>query len=143
MMVYLAFQDWILYITVAIQPQFLRLSSSKLKVGVALINYMALHVFFLVVTAAVATTVSATDHIVGANKGWNAGINYTLWSNNQTFYVGDFICTTFCSYYLSFKIFAEIVNSLLIRLLVQITLYLCLSVSPLITITVCFLLKKT
>ncbi|KAH1066594.1 hypothetical protein J1N35_031581 [Gossypium stocksii] len=36
-------------------------------------------------------TVTATDHIVGANKGWNPGINYTLWANNQTFYVGDFI----------------------------------------------------
>ncbi|KAL3352025.1 hypothetical protein AABB24_020225 [Solanum stoloniferum] len=53
---------------------------------------MALHVFFLIVTTTiVATTVSATDHIVGANKGWNPGINYTIWSNNQTFYVGDFI----------------------------------------------------
>ncbi|KAL6953331.1 hypothetical protein U1Q18_041373, partial [Sarracenia purpurea var. burkii] len=38
-----------------------------------------------------ATTVDATDHIVGANRGWNPGINYTLWSNNQTFYVGDLI----------------------------------------------------
>lgn len=37
------------------------------------------------------TRVSATDHIVGANQGWNPGINYTLWSNNQTFYVGDLI----------------------------------------------------
>ncbi|KAK7261036.1 hypothetical protein RIF29_27339 [Crotalaria pallida] len=35
--------------------------------------------------------VSGTDHIVGANRGWNPGINYTLWSNNQTFYVGDLI----------------------------------------------------
>ncbi|KAL1298007.1 early nodulin-like protein 17 [Arachis hypogaea] len=35
--------------------------------------------------------VSATDHIVGANRGWNPGINYTLWSNNQTFFVGDLI----------------------------------------------------
>ncbi|XP_073303467.1 early nodulin-like protein 17 [Primulina huaijiensis] len=34
---------------------------------------------------------AATDHIVGANKGWNPGINYTLWANNQTFYVGDLI----------------------------------------------------
>ncbi|KAK6153784.1 hypothetical protein DH2020_013423 [Rehmannia glutinosa] len=33
----------------------------------------------------------ATDHIVGANKGWNPGINYTLWANNHTFYVGDLI----------------------------------------------------
>ncbi|WRX26057.1 Phytocyanin domain - like 10 [Theobroma cacao] len=36
-------------------------------------------------------TVTATDHIVGANKGWNPGINYTLWANNHTFYVGDLI----------------------------------------------------
>ncbi|KAI4382002.1 hypothetical protein MLD38_008017 [Melastoma candidum] len=34
---------------------------------------------------------TATDHIVGANHGWNPGINYTLWANNQTFYVGDLI----------------------------------------------------
>ncbi|XVE91206.1 hypothetical protein DITRI_Ditri20bG0135700 [Diplodiscus trichospermus] len=36
-------------------------------------------------------SVTATDHIVGANKGWNPGINYTLWANNHTFYVGDLI----------------------------------------------------
>ncbi|KAE9585580.1 hypothetical protein Lal_00009786 [Lupinus albus] len=35
--------------------------------------------------------VGGTDHIVGANHGWNPGINYTLWSNNHTFYVGDLI----------------------------------------------------
>ncbi|XP_047939771.1 lamin-like protein [Salvia hispanica] len=34
---------------------------------------------------------AATDHIVGANKGWNPGLNYTLWANNHTFYVGDLI----------------------------------------------------
>ncbi|KAL2462189.1 Lamin-like protein [Abeliophyllum distichum] len=38
-----------------------------------------------------ATIVSSTDHIVGANKGWNPGMNYTLWANNHTFYVGDLI----------------------------------------------------
>ncbi|CAH9075766.1 unnamed protein product [Cuscuta epithymum] len=43
--------------------------------------------FLLILIAAV----SATDHIVGVNKGWNPGINYTLWANNQTFYVNDFI----------------------------------------------------
>ncbi|KAJ0075567.1 hypothetical protein Patl1_34758 [Pistacia atlantica] len=37
------------------------------------------------------THTSATDHIVGANKGWNPGINYTDWANNQTFYVTDLI----------------------------------------------------
>ncbi|KAG6410680.1 hypothetical protein SASPL_128745 [Salvia splendens] len=34
---------------------------------------------------------AATDHIVGANKGWNPGLNYTLWANNHTFYVADLI----------------------------------------------------
>ncbi|KAL6012174.1 hypothetical protein ACLOJK_002652 [Asimina triloba] len=33
----------------------------------------------------------ATDHIVGGNRGWNPGMNYTLWANNHTFYVGDLI----------------------------------------------------
>ncbi|KAM0833261.1 hypothetical protein ACQ4PT_064360 [Festuca glaucescens] len=33
----------------------------------------------------------ATDHIVGANRGWNPNINYTLWSGNHTFVVGDLI----------------------------------------------------
>ncbi|XP_042507596.1 lamin-like protein [Macadamia integrifolia] len=45
--------------------------------------------FFLLICAT--TFVGATDHIVGANRGWNPGINYTLWSNNQTFYVNDLI----------------------------------------------------
>ncbi|TKY64649.1 Lamin protein [Spatholobus suberectus] len=39
----------------------------------------------------ISVVVTATDHIVGANRGWNAGINYTLWANNHTFYVGDLI----------------------------------------------------
>ncbi|XP_009795765.1 early nodulin-like protein 17 [Nicotiana sylvestris] len=51
---------------------------------------MALSVLFFLLLAA-AATVNATDHIVGANKGWNPGINYTLWANNQTFYAGDYI----------------------------------------------------
>ncbi|XP_058114057.1 early nodulin-like protein 17 [Magnolia sinica] len=37
------------------------------------------------------STVHSTDHIVGGNRGWNPGINYTLWANNHTFYVGDLI----------------------------------------------------
>jgi len=43
----------------------------------------------ILLISAVAT---ATDHIVGANRGWNPGLNYTLWANNHTFYVGDLIC---------------------------------------------------
>ncbi|KAJ3678405.1 hypothetical protein LUZ60_002208 [Juncus effusus] len=34
---------------------------------------------------------AATDHIVGVNRGWNPGINYSSWAHNQTFYVGDLI----------------------------------------------------
>ncbi|KAL5574449.1 hypothetical protein UlMin_017835 [Ulmus minor] len=50
-------------------------------------------VFSVVLFSALATfpPCFATDHIVGANKGWNPGINYTLWANNHTFYVGDLI----------------------------------------------------
>ncbi|KAH9618068.1 hypothetical protein KSS87_020393 [Heliosperma pusillum] len=51
-----------------------------------------IRLFFLVVTTAfLISPMAATDHIVGANKGWNAGINYISWANNQTFFVGDFI----------------------------------------------------
>ncbi|KAK0598832.1 hypothetical protein LWI29_038401 [Acer saccharum] len=47
-------------------------------------------VFFFCSFASI-TPIAATDHIVGANKGWNPGINYTDWANNQTFYVEDLI----------------------------------------------------
>ncbi|XP_030491926.2 early nodulin-like protein 19 [Cannabis sativa] len=50
-------------------------------------------IFSIVLISAVSTLppIFATDHIVGANKGWNPGLNYTLWAKNHTFYVGDFI----------------------------------------------------
>ncbi|KAK2378495.1 lamin protein [Trifolium repens] len=51
-------------------------------------SLLLLSFFFLFTTL---LPVSATDHIVGANRGWNPGINYTLWANNHTFYVGDYI----------------------------------------------------
>ncbi|KAK2651766.1 hypothetical protein Ddye_011622 [Dipteronia dyeriana] len=47
-------------------------------------------VFFFCSFASITPT-AATDHIVGANKGWNPGINYTDWANNHTFYVNDLI----------------------------------------------------
>lgn len=52
---------------------------------------------FLFIFVSAAGVVAATDHIVGANRGWNPGINYTLWANNHTFYVGDLICMLFLS----------------------------------------------
>ncbi|XP_008813079.1 mavicyanin-like [Phoenix dactylifera] len=44
---------------------------------------------FLLLSAAFLA--GATDHIVGGHLGWNPNINYSLWSNNQTFYVHDLI----------------------------------------------------
>ncbi|GLJ04669.1 hypothetical protein SUGI_0000970 [Cryptomeria japonica] len=38
-----------------------------------------------------ALSVSATDHIVGGNRGWNIGVNYTDWINAQTFVLEDWI----------------------------------------------------
>ncbi|KAJ4718645.1 lamin-like protein [Melia azedarach] len=61
--------------------------SSSVAVNHRLIFCSILALIFFFITR----TVTATDHIVGANKGWNPGINYTLWANNQTFYVNDFI----------------------------------------------------
>ncbi|KAM0862479.1 hypothetical protein ACQ4PT_045244 [Festuca glaucescens] len=46
----------------------------------------------VVVAGCAAGLCGATDHIVGANRGWNPNINYTLWSGNHTFVVGDLIC---------------------------------------------------
>ncbi|KAL9462903.1 hypothetical protein AB3S75_000834 [Citrus x aurantiifolia] len=56
-----------------------------------LILYCSSSIFALIFFSTAPTTTTATDHIVGANKGWNPGINYTLWANNQTFYVNDLI----------------------------------------------------
>lgn len=54
---------------------------------------MACHLLLVAVVAGFAVSLAgATDHIVGANHGWNPNIDYSLWSGNQTFYVGDLIC---------------------------------------------------
>lgn len=55
------------------------------------------HLIFSLFLISAASTILATDHIVGANRGWNPGMNYTLWANNHTFYVGDLICNLFLS----------------------------------------------
>ncbi|KAK6127867.1 hypothetical protein DH2020_038375 [Rehmannia glutinosa] len=52
---------------------------------------LILHLTSAVLLLFLLSSAVATDHIVGANKGWNPGINYTLWANNHTFYVGDLI----------------------------------------------------
>nr|CAN70727.1 hypothetical protein VITISV_028080 [Vitis vinifera] len=52
---------------------------------------MSLIFLLLISAAATISSVTATDHIVGANRGWNPGMNYTLWANNHTFYVNDLI----------------------------------------------------
>ncbi|KNA05280.1 hypothetical protein SOVF_191880 [Spinacia oleracea] len=56
------------------------------------LSHSLIYFLFVVVGAAfLVSPATATDHIVGANKGWNPGMNYTDWANNQTFFVGDFI----------------------------------------------------
>ncbi|XP_072967213.1 early nodulin-like protein 19 [Typha angustifolia] len=45
----------------------------------------------LLLLFATASLSAATDHIVGTHFGWNPNVNYSLWSNNQTFLVGDLI----------------------------------------------------
>lgn len=58
---------------------------------------MALLLVVALLAGFAADRCAATDHIVGANHGWNPNINYSLWSGNQTFYVGDLICKHFLS----------------------------------------------
>ena len=38
-----------------------------------------------------ALSISASDNIAGSNRGWNIGVNYTDWVNNQTFVLLDWI----------------------------------------------------
>ncbi|KAH7297613.1 hypothetical protein KP509_25G003500 [Ceratopteris richardii] len=55
--------------------------------------------FFLAVLHSTLFPCFATDHIVGANRGWqppaNAGpdahLNYTVWAASQKFYLGDLV----------------------------------------------------
>ncbi|XP_058067678.1 early nodulin-like protein 16 [Magnolia sinica] len=50
------------------------------------------HLLLLFLSASVLfSATTATDHIVGDNRGWNPGVNYTLWAGNHTFYVEDLI----------------------------------------------------
>jgi len=35
--------------------------------------------------------VSAKDHVVGSDLGWNPDVNYTIWVNKQTFVLFDWI----------------------------------------------------
>ncbi|MED6216103.1 hypothetical protein PIB30_004589 [Stylosanthes scabra] len=62
-----------------------------MKMEMATYYSLSAAVLLLVISGTTTTLVTATDHIVGANRGWNPGINYTLWANNNTFYVGDLI----------------------------------------------------
>ena len=67
-------------------------------------------IFSIILISAVSTIppILATDHIVGANKGWNPNINYTLWANNHTFYVGDLICKSSLSLCLFLSSFVSV-----------------------------------
>lgn len=47
--------------------------------------------WLLLAALAMVYHVSATDHIVGGNRGWNPNINYTDWVNSETFVLLDWI----------------------------------------------------
>lgn len=47
--------------------------------------------WLLLAALAMVHHVSATDHVVGASKGWNPGVNFTDWVNNETFVLLDWI----------------------------------------------------
>lgn len=47
--------------------------------------------WLLLAVLAIVQHVSATDHIVGGNRGWNPNINYTDWVKSQDFVLLDWI----------------------------------------------------
>ncbi|MCO5556482.1 hypothetical protein L7F22_010031 [Adiantum nelumboides] len=57
----------------------------------------ALHCFMMLAAAMMTLGVDGTDHIVGANRGWqvpadagaDAHLNYTVWASTKTFYLND------------------------------------------------------
>lgn len=49
----------------------------------------------VVATAAMLTCAVCRDqvrHQVGGKQRWKPGVNYTVWSLNETFYVDDWLC---------------------------------------------------
>jgi hypothetical protein len=48
------------------------------------------------------TCVVARLITVGGSKGWNQNVNYTEWSSNQHFYVGDWLCKLLSSFFFFF-----------------------------------------
>lgn len=43
----------------------------------------------LAILAIVSPTISATDYIVGDDKGWTINVDYQAWAQGKLFYVGD------------------------------------------------------
>eukprot|EP01018_Ginkgo_biloba_P021528 Gb_35542 [translate_table: standard] len=68
-------------------------SSFGLVEGMDLSNGRCSMAWALAMVSALAMVhlVSTTDHIVGGNRGWNPGVNFTEWVKSQTFVVGDWI----------------------------------------------------
>lgn len=84
--------DLLLFLLIALTPM-PRASRSPTSIGPS--PAMSWLLAVAVVAGFAVDLSAATDHIVGANHGWNPNINYSLWSGNQTFYVGDLICKSF------------------------------------------------
>lgn len=43
----------------------------------------------LVILAVVAPSISATDYVVGDDKGWTINFDYQAWARGKMFFVGD------------------------------------------------------
>ncbi|RRT41122.1 hypothetical protein B296_00043241 [Ensete ventricosum] len=77
------YDEWVIPLTKDVELA--QMGSPQLRLLLLLLLLLSVAVAF----------VSATDHIVGGHLGWNPNVSYTLWANNQTFYVNDLICKPF------------------------------------------------
>jgi hypothetical protein len=56
--------------------------------------------FILAIAAILVPSVSATEFVVGDDKGWNINLDYQAWAQGKEFHVGDTL-----GIYISFLIF--------------------------------------
>jgi hypothetical protein len=56
--------------------------------------------FILAIAAILVPSVSATEFVVGDDKGWNINFDYQAWAQGKEFHVGDTL-----GIYISFLIF--------------------------------------
>lgn len=68
----------------------LRMEGVKRGTGYVSLTFAV--VLMCVVVVVIVPGVSATRWMVGGNKGWSPGVNYTIWAQDKDFYNGDWLC---------------------------------------------------